>query len=425
MTGCFCRIPRLITASAMIADRIAPGQASIENFQWVTAIPPKMKINSIINRYLLKEMMLPFVINLVFFTFVFLMTKILDITNLIVNYKISMLSVLLILLYSIPRFLSFVIPMSVMMAVLLTFIRLSNDKELVALKAGGVSIYGLMPPVFVFCVMGVVLSCFITVYGMPWGTVAMKELTFQVAASHVDAGLKERIFNDSFKDVMLYINKIDLKNKILKDVFIEDKRSKNIVSTVMAPKGRMFAEPDKLVIHLKLYQGTINQVNLEDRSAHSINFDSYDVNLDLKKAFTASKGGPKDEDEMSLGDLRQYLKTFPKKNEQYYTVLIELHRKFSIPFSCIALGILAVPLGIQSESAKRSTGLGLGMVFFLIYYIMLSAGSVFGETGVYPPMVGMWVPNIALGGLGLFLLVRSANDRPVKIKSFLNFFKTS
>jgi len=382
-----------------------------------------MKINSIINRYLLKEMMLPFVINLVFFTFVFLMTKILDITNLIVNYKISMLSVLLILLYSVPRFLSFVIPMSVMMAVLLTFIRLSNDKELVALKAGGVSIYGLMPPVLVFCVMGVVLSCLITVYGMPWGMVSMKELTFQVAASHVDAGLKERTFNDSFKDVMLYINKIDLKKKILKDVFIEDKRSQNIVSIVMAPKGRMFAEPDKLVFHLKLYQGTINQVNLENRSAHSINFDSYDVNLDFKKAFSASKGGPKDEDEMSFGDLRQYLKTFPQKNEQYYTALIELHKKFSIPFACFALGILAVPLGIQSESAKRSTGLGLGMVFFLIYYIMLAAGSVFGEAGVYPPMVGMWVPNIALGGLGLFLLIRSANDRSLKIMSFFNFFK--
>lgn len=367
--------------------------------------------------------MLPFFINSVFFTFVFLMTKILDITNLIVNYKISMFSILLILLYSIPRFLSFVIPMSVMMAVLLTFIRLSNDKELVALKAGGVSIYGLIPPVLVFCLMGVVLSCFITVYGMPWGTVSMKELTFQVAASHADAGLKERTFNDTFKDVMLYINKIDLKKKILKDVFIEDKRSQNIVSTVMAPKGRMFAEPDKLVFHLKLYQGTINQVNIENRSAHSINFDSYDVNLDVKKTLTASKDGPKDEDEMSFGDLKAYLKTFSQQNEQYYTALIELHKKFSIPFACFALGILAVPLGIQSESAKRSTGLGLGMVFFLIYYIMLSAGSVFGETGVYPPMVGMWVPNIVLGGLGLFLLIRTANDSSVKIMSFINFFK--
>jgi lipopolysaccharide export system permease protein len=313
--------------------------------------------------------------------------------------------------------------MSVMMAVLLTFIRLSNDKELVALKTGGVSIYGLIPPVLVFCLMGVVLSCLITVYGMPWGTVSMKELTFQVAASHADAGLKERTFNDSFKDVMLYINKIDLKKKILKDVFIEDKRSQNIVSTVMAPKGRMFAEPDKLVFHLKLYQGTINQVNLENRSAHSINFDSYDVNLDVKKTLMASKDGPKDEDEMSFGDLKAYLKTFSQQNEQYYTALIELHKKFSIPFACFALGILAVPLGIQSESAKRSTGLGLGMVFFLIYYIMLSAGSVFGETGVYPPMVGMWVPNIVLGGLGLFLLIRTANDRSVKIMSFINFFK--
>ena len=367
--------------------------------------------------------MLPFIINIVFFTFVFLMTKILDITNLIVNYKISMISVFLILLFSVPRFLSFVIPMSVMMAVLLTFIRLSNDKELVALKAGGVSIYGLIPPVLVFCVTGFVLSCLITVYGMPWGTVSMKELTFQVAASHADAGLKERTFNDSFKDVMLYINKIDLKKKILKDVFIEDKRSQNIVSTVMAPKGRMFAEPDKLVFHLKLYQGTINQVNIENRSAHSINFDSYDVNLDVKKTLTASKDGPKDEDEMSFGDLKKYLKSFSQQNEQYYTALIELHKKFSIPFACFALGILAVPLGIQSESAKRSTGLGLGMVFFLIYYIMLSAGSVFGETGVYPPMVGMWVPNIVLGGLGLFLLIRTANDRSVKIMSFFNFFK--
>lgn len=367
--------------------------------------------------------MLPFVINVVFFTFVFLMTKILDITNLIVNYKISMFSVLLILLYSVPRFLSFVIPMSVMMAVLLTFIRLSNDKELVALKAGGVSIYGLMPPVLVFCVIGFVLSVLITLYGMPWGKVSIRELTFQVAASHVDAGLKERTFNESFRDVMLYINKIDLKKKILRDVFIEDKRSQNIVSTIMAPKGRMFADPDKLAFHLKLYQGTINQVNLGNRSAHSINFDSYDVNLDFKKPLTASNDSPKDEDEMHFGDLRKYLKTFPKKNAQYYSALIELHKKFSIPFACLALGLLAVPLGIQSESAKRSTGLGLGMIFFLIYYVMLSAGSVFGEAGVYPPMIGMWVPNIALGGLGLFLLTKTANDRDVKIMSFFNFFK--
>lgn len=362
----------------------------------------------------------PFAINMAFFTFIFLMTKILDITNLIVNYKINLFSVFLILVYSVPRFLSFVIPMSVMMAVLLTFLRLSSDCELDALKAGGVSIYSLMPPVLAFSVMGMLLSCFLTVYAMPWGMISMKELTFRVAASHANAGLKERTFNDSFKDVMLYINKIDVKKKRLIDVFIEDKRSKNIVSTILAPKGKLFGEPDKLVFHLQLYNGAINQVNLENRSAHSINFDTYDVSLDFKKTLTTSKSGPKDEDEMSLVEFRQYLNTAAIKDEQYYTTLIEFHKKFSIPFACIALGILAVPLGVQSESAKRSSGLGLGLVFFLIYYLMLSAGQVFGEAGVYPPVIGMWVPNVVMGGLGLFLVVRTANDRPVKIDSAID-----
>ena len=162
-------------------------------------------------------MLSPFVINTVFFTFIFLMTKILDITKMIVNYKISLFSVIMILVYSVPRFLTFVIPMSVMMAVLLTFLRLSSDNEIVALKAGGISIYGLIPSVLVFSMMGLILTGFMTVYGSPWGKLLIRERTFQIAVSHSNVGLKERTFNDGFKDVMLYINKIDLKSKNLVD----------------------------------------------------------------------------------------------------------------------------------------------------------------------------------------------------------------
>ena len=92
----------------------------------------------------------PFVINLLFFNFIFLLTKILDITNMIVNYRISLFDVLLLLIYSMPHFLEFVIPMSVMMTILLTFFRMSSDNEIVALKAGGMSIYKLLPPVLLF-----------------------------------------------------------------------------------------------------------------------------------------------------------------------------------------------------------------------------------------------------------------------------------
>jgi lipopolysaccharide export system permease protein len=46
---------------------------------------------------------------------------------------------------------------------------------------------------------------------------------------------------------------------------------------------------------------------------------------------------------------------------------------------------------------------------------MLTAGLVFGEAGIYPPLIGMWLPNIVMGGLGLFLLIRAAKERPVNI----------
>ena len=96
-------------------------------------------------------MMPPFVINLAFFTFIFLMTKILEITNLVVNYRAGLFNVILMLIYSMPFFLVFIIPMSIMMAILLTFLRMSGDNEIVALKSGGMSMYRFLPPVFLFC----------------------------------------------------------------------------------------------------------------------------------------------------------------------------------------------------------------------------------------------------------------------------------
>jgi len=382
-----------------------------------------MKLNSIVNRYIFREMIPPFVVTLVFFTFIFLMANILDITNYIVNYRISMTTVLLMLIYSVPYFLEFVIPMAVMMAVLLTFLRLSNDNEIVALKAGGISIYGLLPPVLVFCLMGCLLTGYMAIYGLPWGRLSFKELVIEVAATHIDVGLKERTFNDSFKDVMLYINKVDLKNNELIDIFIEDQRNKKFVSTVVATRGELLKDPDKLAYRLRLFNGSINQVDQDSRAVNSINFDTYDVSLDLEKVISSTRKGPKDEKEMNLSELRMYLNTAKKKDAQYYVTLIEFHKKFSIPFACLALGLLAVPLGVQSNITKRSAGLGLGLVFFLFYYLLLSAGLVFGETGIYPPAIGMWVPNMVMGGLGLFLLVKTANERPLKFYSLLGWIR--
>lgn len=372
-----------------------------------------MTFNSVIHRYIFRELLAPFLLSIMFFLFIFLMRTMLDITNLVVNYRVSLGTVSRMMLFSIPYFLEFILPMAAMMAVLLTFLKMSGDNEIVALKAGGYSLYKLLPPVLVFCLLGFAATTLITIYGVPWGKNGVRDLLLELKTSSYSALLKERTFNTKFKGMMVYVNKTDPKTNSLIDVFIEDRNNRGMVLTVTAPRGQMISSPDGGSFHLRLFNGFINQVRLADKSAHGIRFDTYDVRLDISKAIVAARNARKDEDEMSFTELRNHIDQATKKDARFNRVLIEIHKKFSLPFACIALGILAVPLGIQSKSVKRSFGIGLGLIFFLMYYMMLSAGWVFGEAGIYPPVIGMWAPNIVMGGLGLFMLVRSANERPL------------
>ena len=96
-----------------------------------------MILGTIISRYLFREMLAPFALCVLFFTFLFLMAEMIKITNWIVNYNVSVAAVFAALCFTIPALLTFVVPMSVMVAVLLTFLRLSSDNEVTALKSCG------------------------------------------------------------------------------------------------------------------------------------------------------------------------------------------------------------------------------------------------------------------------------------------------
>jgi lipopolysaccharide export system permease protein len=374
-----------------------------------------MKLNTITNRYIIKEMLAPFSVNLLVFTFLFLMTEMIEITDWIVNYNLDLLAVLQIILFTLPWFLMFIIPMSVMLAVLLTFLRMSNDNEIVALKSCGLSIYRLLPPVLTFALFGCLLTAFITLYGVPHSKTALEKMAIQLAASNADIGLKERTFNDAFDDVMLYVNKIDTQNKKLIDIFIEDKRQPDIVSTVVAPEGRLFSEPEKFTFHLLLSNGTIHQTNPKERSATSIQFDTYKLSLDFSKEIEQYDENDKHREAMSIGELRQYIENSAEKDEDYFKAKIVIHRRFAIPVACLTMGLIAFPLGIQSKNAKNSFGLVLCLFFFLLYYLLLTMGYGLGEEGIYPPVIGMWAPNLVMGSIGLFMLIQTGRERSLVI----------
>jgi lipopolysaccharide export system permease protein len=374
-----------------------------------------MKTNTLIHRYLFTELLPPFAINLAFFTFIFLTSRILDITNLVINHGVGLLPVLLVVVYTIPYFMVYVIPMAVMMAVLLTFLRLSSDNEIVALKAGGVNVTALLPPVVVFCLLGGLLTAFMSLYGQPWGRWSAKQLVVRIAASSIDIGLKERQFNDTFDGLVLYVGQVDTQTRSLRDVFIENQQEDKLASTVVAPRGQLLRSADGLTWRLRLFDGTIHQVDLQGAKANAIRFDTYDLTLSLDQMLRAENSPSKHRREMNLTELGRYIREHrDARDAGYFNALMRYHKMFSIPFACLVLGFLAMPLGMQAQRASRSYGLALGLVFFLLYYLLLSAGSVFGESGRLPPIAAVWMPNIAMAAVGVFLFARMARERPLR-----------
>ncbi len=337
----------------------------------------------------------------------------------VVNYNADISSIALMVIYTLPKFLGYTIPMSVMISILLTFMGMSQENEIVALKGAGVSLYKLLPPVLIFCFSGVFLTMCITVFGVSWGKLSIKKKSIELARSSIDAALQERQFNSELEDVMIYVSYVDMKTKTLKDIFIEDRRTKGVISISIAPSGKLIWLNDEQVYTIRLYNGIINQVDMEEGSVSSIQFENYDINIDLNSMNKGTGKISKELDERNLVDLIRLIRSGITNKEHLNAALMELHEKFSIPFACLSLGLLAFPLGIQSASFRRSSGFGLGISFFLLYYFLLAIGWSAGETGDYPPVLGMWLPNVIMGGIGIFFLVRNAKEKPVTFPVFV------
>lgn len=372
----------------------------------------------ILDKYIFRELFYPFALNLLFFTFVFLMSQVVDIASLIVNYRTSLANIFFLLLYSSPFFLQFTIPLSVMAAVLLSFMRLSGDNEIIAIRSGGISPYRLLPPVIAFSLFAAFLTAGITFFGLPWGKQSFRNMKEELVAMAANLELKPRVFNDKFDNIMLYVNEIDRDTGRLKDVFIEDSRSPETgVVAIIAPEGYFISDPAKGVHTLRLHRGNIVSSNMQKKTANAGSFTVYDIHMKSNRKEPGKKDKWKSVEEMYFSDMLNVLEGHTKKDRLYYKLVMKINEKFTMPFASIVLAVLAMPLGLSGMSRKKSRGISQGIAFFIIYYILLTAGWSFGENGTYHPAIGMWVPNIVTLLCGIYFMRRAVKEKPVSIEA--------
>ena len=353
-------------------------------------------INKIINVYIFKEMVPHFTTSLIVFTFLVLAGRILKLTEWMVNHGTQLEQVLLITLYTLPSVFFFTFPMAALLASLIAFSRLNEDNEITALKSSGVSLYQIMPSVMGFSVIIYLLASFISIFLFPASNYSMTKVLFDVARSNASVGIKQGIFNDTIPNMVLYANQISAHDQTMKGVFIFDERDPAFPNTIIAQQGTIHSDSGQMSLDLQLEDGTMYMVNKDLDSSRVLHFTSYDLKLGLSDIMRKFSLRRKDNEEMSLSELRERMGQFEKGSIVYNKLLKEVHKRFSVPFTCLIFGLIGLPLGLMMGSKSRSYGVALSIVIFVFHYILMTAADSFGKTGRLHPVFAAWMPNLIL-----------------------------
>jgi lipopolysaccharide export system permease protein len=377
-------------------------------------------MHKIISRYIFKEIAFPFIIILFVLTFVLLMGKMLQIMDLMVNKGISIFTIAKLILFLLPAFMLFTIPIALLIAILIAMGRLSADNEITVLKTSGISLTQIYYPVAIASLITFVITIFVGYFLVPQSNFATKRLLFTIAQQNASIGIKEKVFNADFKGILLYADKISTKGDFMENVMISDSRIKGEQHTILAKKAYLFADADSMTVMLRLENGSIHSVSSDFKNYRKIDFKIYDINLDLSSAISGISEDSKTSIEMTMGELLEKMRKPGLDEAAIRELSIEVHKKFSIPLSCIFFGLLALPLGIKSHRAVKSRGVAVAIIVVSIYYLLRIGGEAFVETGYLSPEIGVWTPNIIFAILGVYLFYMA--NREISLLHMLKVF---
>lgn len=371
---------------------------------------------SVMDRYIIAELLPPFLFGVGAFSSVaFAIGTLFDLMRKITESGLPMTIATQVMLLQLPQFIAYAFPMSMLLAALMAYSRLSSDSELIALRACGVSVYRLVVPAVVLSLVVTAMTFVLSEFVVPAANY-QASMTLEKALNEEKPTFQENnIFYPEYGDIK---QPDGTKAKGLKRLFYADKfdgeRMKRLTILDWSQQGlNQIVTADSAVWNplestWDFFNGTIYVVSPDASYRNILRFENQQLKLPRAPLDLASKD--RDSAQMNIAQIKERMEIVrvggdTKKLRRYE---LRIQQKLAFPFACMVLGVVGAALGTRPQRTGRATSFGICVVVIFVYYSLIVATEALGLSGIISPFMGGWLPDLFGFAAGGWLLFRSA-----------------
>ncbi|MEL6785807.1 MAG: LptF/LptG family permease [Cyanobacteria bacterium J06607_15] len=372
---------------------------------------------SVMNLYIIRELILPFLFGMGIFTSLGLsIGAVFELIRKVTDSGLHWGVAAKIMLLRMPEFIVFAFPMSILLATLMTYSRLASDSELVALRSIGVNIYRLILPAIAFSLCIVAITFGFNNFVAPAANFqAALTLKQALGETRPDFETQNILFpeyaeiEDEDGDVtevlsrLFYAEKFD--GKQMSNLTVLD-RSRRPVSQIIVARS---AEWNVLENIWDFYDGTIYLVGADGSYNNIVRFEHQQLALP-KAALDVTKTSRKTR-EMNFFQARKHLELIrPGADEQRIRKWqVRIHEKIAVPFACLVFAMIGAVLGVQPQDSGKATSFGICIGLIFGYYLLSFISQSLGISGAIAPWFAAWLPNFLGIGAATGLLAKATD----------------
>lgn len=370
---------------------------------------------SVMDRYIMSELLLPFLFGMGLFTSLTLsIGTLFDLIRRVTESGLPLAIALQILFLQSPRFIVLAFPMAMLLAALMAYSRLSSDSELVALRSLGISVYRLVLPAIVMSFLVAGFTFFINDSVTP-------AANFQASAT-LKAALNQK--QPSFRDSNIIYpeyRKVKLpdgnERTVLTRLFYAEEfngqemrgltildRSQEGMNQIVTSESATWNVAENT---WDFFNGTVYLIAPDGSYRNIVRFDRQKLALPRAPLDLTQR---RDYDQMSIAQAREYLEVVKLggNEEKVRKLQVRIQEKISFPFVCIVFGLIGAALGLQPQNTSKATSFGICVGLIFSFYLLSFISNSMGIWGILSPITAAWLPLFLGLSAGGVLLVQAA-----------------